>query len=227
MRNVLILSVITLLLLGIVVYVLVLQMRSLIHQQHNLQKQKQDFYVLTEQMRLPVDEMSSKISGQLWNEIENDGTTLLTMIEKMLSKVKVEASLQHIGRVISLKTFSIVTLVGIFLLLSIWSVYLYRIGYRKLELQVQDSFEEAFFRETTYHRFASLLLDQKYPMPNKIPFLKQLEEMILSLAGHSRLLHQLSASAVAIPDNKIAPCRFVCKRHQPAVWTAVQIAMIQ
>lgn len=103
MRNVLILSVITLLLLGIVVYVLVLQMRSLIHQQHNLQKQKQDFYVLTEQMRLPVDEMSSKISGQLWNEIENDGTTLLTMIEKMLSKVKVEASLQHIGRVISLK----------------------------------------------------------------------------------------------------------------------------
>lgn len=55
---------------------------------------------MTEQMRLPVDEMSSKISGQLWNEIENDGTTLLTMIEKMLSKVKVEASLQHIGRVI-------------------------------------------------------------------------------------------------------------------------------
>ena len=51
--------------------------------------------------------------------------------------------------------------------------------------------------------------------------------MILSLAGHSRLLHQFSASAVAIPDNKIAPCRFVCKRHQPATWTAVQIAMIQ
>lgn len=182
MRNVLILSVITLLLLGIVVYVLVLQMRSLIHQQHNLQKQKQDFYVLTEQMRLPVDEMSSKISGQLWNEIENDGTTLLTMIEKMLSKVKVEASLQHIGRVISLKTFSIVTLVGIFLLLSIWSVYLYRIGYRKLELQVQDSFEEAFFRETTYHRFASLLLDQKYPMPNKItgmsPYARKLVKAI-------------------------------------------------
>ena len=133
MRNVLVLSVITFLLLGIVVYVLVLQMRSLIYQQLNLQEQKQDFYVLTEQMRLPVDEMSSKISGQLWNEIENDGTTLLTMIEKMLSKVKAEASLQHIGRVISLKTFSIVTLVGIFLLLSIWSVYLYRIGYRKLE----------------------------------------------------------------------------------------------
>lgn len=51
--------------------------------------------------------------------------------------------------------------------------------------------------------------------------------MILSLAGHSRLLHQLSASAVAIPNNKITPCRFVCKRHQPATWTAVQIAMIQ
>lgn len=63
MRNVLVLSVITFLLLGIVVYVLVLQMRSLIYQQLNLQEQKQDFYVLTEQMRLPVDEMSSKISG--------------------------------------------------------------------------------------------------------------------------------------------------------------------
>ena len=24
-----------------------------------------------------------------------------------------------------------------------------------------------------------------------------------------------------------APCRFVCKRHQPAAWTAVQIAVIQ
>ena len=182
MRNVLILSVITLLLLGIVVYVLVLQMRSLIHQQHNLQEQKQDFYVLTEQMRLPVDEMSSKISGQLWGEIESDGTVLLRMIEKMLSKVKAEASLQHISRVISLKTFSIISLVSIFLLLSIWSGYLYRIGYRKLEFQVQDSFEEAFFRETTYHRFASLLLDQKYPMPDKItgmsPYARRLIKVV-------------------------------------------------
>lgn len=182
MRNVLILSVITLLLLGIVVYVLVLQMRSLIHQQHNLQEQKRDFYVLTEQMRLPVDEMSSKISGQLWSGIESDGTVLLRMIEKMLSKVKAEASLQHISKVISLKTFSIISLVSIFLLLSIWSGYLYRIGYRKLEFLVQDSFEEAFFRETTYHRFASLLLDQKYPMPDKItgmsPYVRRLIKVV-------------------------------------------------
>lgn len=59
MRNVLVLFAVTFLLLGAAVYILVLQIKSLIRQQSNLQEQQQDFYALAELMREPVIEIIS------------------------------------------------------------------------------------------------------------------------------------------------------------------------
>ena len=70
MRNVVILFAVTLLLLSVTVYVLVLQIKSIVRQQHNLQEQQQNFYVLAEQMRLPVGEIVSEMPLEKWDFIE-------------------------------------------------------------------------------------------------------------------------------------------------------------
>lgn len=182
MRNVVIMSVITLFLLAVVVFVLVLQMKSLAEQQHHLKEQEGDFYVLSEEMRRPVERISSKVPEQKWNEIEQDGNILLAMIEKMLSKMKAESLLKRAGKVSSLRMLSVVSLAGILLLLSIWSVYLYGIGYRKLEVQVEECFEEAFFREMFHHRAKKFVFEQGYKMPGKItglsPYARRLLKVI-------------------------------------------------
>lgn len=70
MRNVVILFAVTLLLLSVTVYVLVLQIKSIVRQQHNLQEQQQNFYVLAEQMRLPVGEIVSEMPLEKWDFID-------------------------------------------------------------------------------------------------------------------------------------------------------------
>lgn len=181
MRNVVIMSVITLFLLAVVVCVLVLQMKSLVKQQHHLQEQEADFYALSEEMRRPVERISAKVPEQKWNEIEHDGNMLLAMIEKMLGKMKAEALLKRNGKVSSLRMLAIVSLAGILLLLSIWSAYLYDIGYKKLEVQVEECFEEAFFREM-FHNRARKLFERGYRMPDKItglsPYVRKLIKAI-------------------------------------------------
>ena len=164
MRNVLILFAVTCLLLEVSVYALVLQIKSLIRQQNNLQEQQQDFYVLAEQMREPVVEIISEMPRENWNVIEEKSTSLLGMTEKTLSKAKTEALLNPARKRISLKTFSVIGLTGIFLLLAIWSAYLYRISYERMEFKVQDNFEKAFYDETYYNRcisFFSVYKDRK------------------------------------------------------------------
>ena len=165
LNNVLILFVITFSLLGIAVYALIMQIKSLMNMQHNLQEQRQDFCELSEEMRLPVTEITSKIPRQAWSEIEEGSTVILGMTEKILSKVKEELLLNRINKVASLKLLSLVSLVGIFLLLAIWAGYLYHIGYRKLEFKVQDYFEQAFYRETHEHRYPLFAFANKYSVP--------------------------------------------------------------
>ena len=153
MRNVVILFAVTLLLLSVTVYVLVLQIKSIVRQQHNLQEQQQNFYVLAEQMRLPVGEIVSEMPLEKWDFIEEKSSVLLGMTEETLSKAKAEALYESGHKRISLRTLSIVSITGIFLLLAIWSGYLYQISYKRMEFKVQDNFEKMFYEETYYNRY--------------------------------------------------------------------------
>lgn len=157
MRNVLFLFAITFLLLGVVVYALVLQIKSLIGQQHNLRKQQQDFYTLAEQMRIPVSEIVSEMPNETWEVIEKKSTVLLGMTEKTLSNAKAEALLEPTRRKIPLKAFSVISIAGLLLLLSVWAVYVYHISYRQMELRAQEHFEKMFYEETYYNRYISFL----------------------------------------------------------------------
>ena len=153
MRNVLILLGITFLLLAVAVYALIVQMRSLISQQHSLRQQQQDFYTLAEDMSVPVTEILKEIPHQTWKGIEEKSSVLFGMTENTLSKAKSEAEQTQQRRQFPFKVVAMVSLIGIFLLLGIWSVYLYHIGSKKMTLQVEDHFEEAFYNETFYHRY--------------------------------------------------------------------------
>lgn len=103
MRNVVILFAVTLLLLSVTVYVLVLQIKSIVRQQHNLQEQQQNFYVLAEQMRLPVGEIVSEMPLEKWDFIEEKSSVLLGMTEETLSKAKAEALYESGHKRISIK----------------------------------------------------------------------------------------------------------------------------
>lgn len=139
--------------MSVTVYVLVLQIKSIVRQQHNLQEQQQNFYVLAEQMRLPVGEIVSEMPLEKWDFIEEKSSVLLGMTEETLSKAKAEALYESGHKRISLRTLSIVSITGIFLLLAIWSGYLYQISYKRMEFKVQDNFEKMFYEETYYNRY--------------------------------------------------------------------------
>lgn len=161
MRNVLVLFGITFLLLLVAVYTLAVQMKSLISQRRSLQEQQLEFYSLAEQMCVPVTEILSELPRQAWGETEEKSTVLLNMTEKTLSKAKAQVQEKQHNKPFSLKVVSVVSLVGIFLLLAVWFGYLYHIGYKKMELRVQDHFEEAFYKEVGYHRY--VLFNQTLP----------------------------------------------------------------
>ena len=157
MRNVLILFGITLLFLLITVYALVVQVKSVLRQQSSIREQQQGFYALAEQMRIPVTGMISELAKKTWNGIEKESNLLLGMTEEVLNKAKSEARKDQLRKVFSSKTASIISMAGVFLLLVIWSSYLYRIAYKKMELKVQDHFVDAFYQETAYHRQISYM----------------------------------------------------------------------
>lgn len=184
MRNVLILFGITFLLLLMAVYALAVQMKSLISQRHRLQEQKLQFYCLAEQMCVPVTKILSEMPRQAWSEMEERSAMLLNMTEETLSKAKAEAQGKKHNKQFSLKIVSAVSLVGIFLLLAIWFGYLYHIGYKKLELRVQDHFEEAFYKETGYHRyvlFNQAMQDQENQKLAATPYVRQQAKNIHNL----------------------------------------------
>lgn len=207
MRNVLVLFAVTFLLLGVAVYILVLQIKSLITQQSNLQEQQQDFYALAEQMREPVIEIISEMPGEKWDVIEEKSIALVGMTEKRLSKAKAEASLNPARKRISLKTFSVIGLTGIFLLLAIWSAYLYRISYERMEFNVQDNFEKAFYDETYYNRcisFFSVYKDRKevVTVTRNTPYVDRFLKNIRKLSAEKRYHYWMNGIVVYHIYNK-------------------------
>lgn len=207
MRNVLVLFAVTFLLLGVAVYILVLQIKSLITQQSNLQEQQQDFYALAEQMREPVIEIISEMPGEKWDVIEEKSIALVGMTEKRLSKAKAEASLNPARKRISLKMFSVIGLTGIFLLLAIWSAYLYRISYERMEFNVQDNFEKAFYDETYYNRcisFFSVYKDRKevVTVTRNTPYVDRFLKNIRKLSAEKRYHYWMNGILVYHIYNK-------------------------
>ena len=152
-KRLLLLSFITWLLLGTAVYALIVQMKSVFRQRHNLQKQQQDFYTLAEEMKHPVSRMKNLITTENWQEIEAQSNVLFERTNATLAHAKAEIRQGSTGRPISLKAISIVSLVGVFLLLAVWSGYLYYITSQKIRYQAEEQLEEAFYREADLHRY--------------------------------------------------------------------------
>lgn len=152
-KKLLLLSFITWLLLGTAVYALIVQMKSVFRQRHDLQKQQQDFYTLAEEMKHPVSRMENLITTENWQEIEAQSNVLFERTNATLAHAKAEIRQGSTGRPISLKAISIVSLVGVFLLLAVWSGYLYYITSQKIRYQAEEQLEEAFYREADLHRY--------------------------------------------------------------------------
>lgn len=134
-------------------------------------------------MCVPVTEILSELPRQAWGDTEERSTVLLNMTEKTLSKVKAQAQEKQHNKPFSLKVVSVVSLVGIFLLLAVWFGYLYHIGYKKMELRVQDHFEEAFYKEVGYHRY--VLFNQTLPFKESqkltpTPYARRQEDSIFA-----------------------------------------------
>ena len=146
-KRLLLLSFITWLLLGTAVYALIVQMKSVFRQRHDLQKQQQDFYTLAEEMKHPVSRMKNLITTENWQEIEAQSNVLFERTNDTLAHAKAEIRQGSTGRPISLKAISIVSLAGVFLLLAVWSGYLYYITSQKIRYQAEEQLEEAFYRE--------------------------------------------------------------------------------
>lgn len=165
MRNVLILSGITFLLLFVAVYMLAVQLKMLVKQQHSLQEQQEGFYTLAEKMHLPVMDILSEILGKAWGDIEDKTKVLLDMTEKTLSRARAEEQVPKAGKPFPFKPVFICCLVGVSLLLAIWSGYLYYVSYQKMKLQVEEKFEDAFYSETLHHRYKQF--KDLYPEDNE------------------------------------------------------------
>lgn len=165
MRNVLLLSGITFSLLFVAVYMLVVQLKWLVKQQHSLQQQQEDFYLLAEKMHLPIIDILSEMPASAWKSIEDKAAVLLQMTEKTLSKAKVSEQMLKTGKTFPFKTVSIGCLAGVAMLLAAWSGYLYYVSYQKIRLRVEEKFEDAFYNETLYHRY--ILFRDLYPENNE------------------------------------------------------------
>ena len=152
-KRLLLLSFITWLLLGTAVYALIVQMKSVFRQRHDLQKQQQDFYTLAEEMKHPVSRMKNLITTENWQEIEAQSNVLFERTNATLAHAKAEIRQRSTGRPISLKAISMVSLAGVFLLLAVWSGYLYYTTSQKIRYQAEEQLEEAFYREADLHRY--------------------------------------------------------------------------
>lgn len=168
-EKVLVLFFITLLFLFVAVNALLVQLKSLFYQRRSLQEQQQDFYLLAEEMRLPVTNIRKRISDEAWENIEESGTALFNRTEKTLTKAKIEAMEQQLEKTehpdkkfpfakvflfrSSSKRVALLSLVGVFLLLGVWAGYLYHISAQKVKLQAEEKLENAFFNEAIYHRY--------------------------------------------------------------------------
>lgn len=152
-KKLLLLLFITLLLLSTAVYALIVQMKSVFRQRCSLQKQQQNFYALAEEMKHPVSRMKNLIATEGWEEIETQSNLLFEETNATLTYAKTEAGQQNTGRRISLKAVSIASLVGVFLLLAVWSGYLYYTTSQKIRYQAEEQLKEAFYREADCHRY--------------------------------------------------------------------------
>ena len=128
-------------------------MKSVFRQRHDLQKQQQDFYTLAEEMKHPVSRMKNLITTENWQEIEAQSNVLFERTNATLTHAKAEIRQRSTGRPISLKAISMVSLAGVFLLLAVWSGYLYYTTSQKIRYQAEEQLEEAFYREADLHRY--------------------------------------------------------------------------
>lgn len=171
--DVLLLFGITFVLLLIAVYALVVQMKSVIRQRNSIREQQQNFSMLAEQMRVPVTGMLVEISGQTWHSIEKESNILLGMTEAVLNKAKADACKDKLWQILTPKVISIISITGVFLLLVVWSGYLYHIAYKKVEQKTQQCFEDAFYEETVSHRYFSYIC-ANHLKPSQVLFRKSL-----------------------------------------------------
>lgn len=147
LREVLSLFVGTLLLLVCIAFTFSIQLRSVFRQGQSITEQRQNFYLLAEQMRQPVKEMLTSIKRQLWGEVEVRSNLLLGDTEQTLMKAKKEE--QGYRRAISFSIISWSSLVGTFLLLFIWAGYLYQQKWKEVKYEVDTCFEYAFYTEAS------------------------------------------------------------------------------
>lgn len=149
-KRLLLLSFITWLLLGTAVYALIVQMKSVFRQRHDLQKQQQDFYTLAEEMKHPVSRMKNLITTENWQEIEAQSNVLFERTNATLTHAKAEIRQRSTGRPISLKAISMVSLAGVFLLLAVWSGYLYYTTSQKIRYRRRSNWKRLSTGRQTY-----------------------------------------------------------------------------
>lgn len=152
-KRILLLSLITLVLLGVSAGALVSQLKSLFRQRRSLQEQQQSFYQLAEEMSQPVSGIKQKIAQAAWGEIEVQSHVLFEKTDGTLAQARTAEQERKVGRRVSLKTVSIASLAGVFLLMAVWSGYLYHITSQRIKWQAEEQLEEAFYQETDHHRY--------------------------------------------------------------------------
>ena len=136
-----------LLLMGIV-FTFIVQLRSVLRQGQTIAEQRQDFYLLAEQMRQPVMEILASIKRQLWGEVEVQSNHLLSGTEQTLMKAKKEEQQRwRRHRYISFFLISWGSLAGVSLLLFIWANYLYQQKWKEVKYEADTCFEYAFRSE--------------------------------------------------------------------------------
>lgn len=148
LREVLPLFLGTLLLLVGIVFTFIVQLRSVHSQGQAITEQRQDFYLLAEQMRQPVMRVLASIRQQLWEEAEVQGSRLLSDTEQTLTKAKKDEQQQRWGRrSTSFFVISWGSLAGVFLLLLVWGNYLYQQKWKEVKYEADVCFENAFYAD--------------------------------------------------------------------------------
>lgn len=160
LREVLLLFAGTLLLLACIVFVFIVRLRSVFSLRQAIAEQRQDFYQLAEQMKLPVAGILSGIKHQLWREIETESNCLLSKTEQTLSKAKAEEQRPVRRRTTSFFVISWISVAGVFLLLFVWAGYSYQQKWKEVKHKADVAFEEAFYSEVSI-RFKTFLYANK------------------------------------------------------------------
>lgn len=146
----------TFLVTALLIGTMALRMRLLQRLQHDIRRQREDFYRLAGQMAEPVRRMQSSLHAARWSEAGQMGQQVLADTEAVLTRAKQENARLRSRRSVWLERLSWSMVPLAFVLPALWAGYICHEQWKAMEHEVQVCFEEAFVKENDLRHSRSL-----------------------------------------------------------------------